>query len=299
MKMKASFGRIAAGLMLASGLFLASCSKNNEASTALTEEEIAMTNASAEAEAEGEIIFDDVFNNIMGVNATVGIGGTGEFQASQSDQPGMLQSACFTVNIEQLAAPAAFPVKVTLDFGTEGCTGRDGRIRKGKIITVYTGPLVKPGSVAETSFDGYFVNGIKVEGQHRVENKSTSTQFTFETKVIDGKLTRPNGNTWSWNRTRTISQTDGWGTPLLASDDVFSIIGNGSGTVTIGNLSGTWTSTNLEPLVKRFNCRWIVQGKQAVQRPNRPEAIIDFGNGDCDNKATLTVNGVSREITLK
>ncbi|MBC6490589.1 hypothetical protein ACFSQD_09715 [Flavihumibacter stibioxidans] len=299
MKMTVSFGRMAAALLIGTGLFLASCSKNNDEKTIVSAEQVAMTTASAESEAEGEIIFDDVFNNVMGVNATVGIGGTGEFQANQSDQPGTLQSTCFTLNFDFLAAPDTFPLKVTIDFGTTGCTGRDGRIRMGKIITVYTGPLIRPGSVAETSFEGYSVNGIKVEGQHRVENKSTSTQFTFETKVTNGKLTRPNGNTWTWNRTRTITQTDGWGTPWLASDDVFTIVGNGSGTVTIGDRTGTWTSTNVEPLVKRFNCRWIVKGKQAIQRNDGPEGIIDFGTGDCDNKATLTVNGVSREITLK
>jgi hypothetical protein len=26
--------------------------------------------------------------------------------------------------------------------------------------------------------------------------------------------------------------------------------------------------------------------------------VLDFGNGQCDNQAILTINGVSRQITL-
>ncbi|ULQ54959.1 hypothetical protein KJS94_09945 [Flavihumibacter rivuli] len=297
MKINTNPSGLFAGLSLGLLLTFTSCSKSSDNPT--TDEQVVNSQASAEADAEAEIYYDDVFNNVMGVNNTVGIGGTGVFQSANSDQPGALQSECFTVQVEQLAAPDSFPLKVTIDFGTTGCQGRDGRTRKGKIITVYTGRMVKPGSVAETSFDGYYVNDNKVEGTHRVENKSTSTQFSFETKVTNGKVTRPDGNYVEWNRTRLITQTDGWGTPFFPADDVFSITGSGSGLVKRGDKTHTWTTSTQEPLIKRFNCRWIVAGKKAVTRNDGPTAVIDFGTGDCDNKATLKVNGVSKEITLK
>ncbi|MBZ5858463.1 hypothetical protein [Flavihumibacter profundi] len=299
MKMTVPTGRIATALIITSGLFLASCSKNNEQSTQTAQQNLSQ--ATLQADADGETAFDDVFNNVMGVNTTVGIGGTGVFTPANSNQPGPLDPVpppCFNVSVEFLALPDTFPVKVTIDFGT-GCTGKDGRTRKGKIITVYSGLLIKPGSVAETTFDNYYVNDIKVEGTHRIENKSTSDQLTFETKVIDGKITHLNGDYANWNRVRTITQVDGWGTPRLPGDDVFNIVGNGSGTVHKGTQVATWTSTNIEPLVKNFDCHWIVKGKQAIQRNDGPQGILDFGNGDCDNKATITVNGVSAEITLK
>ncbi|ULQ51076.1 hypothetical protein [Flavihumibacter fluvii] len=299
MKMSALTGRLAITITLATTLFFASCSKNGESSVQTSQQ--SLTQATVEADASGEIVYDDVFNNVMGVNSSVGIGGTGVFEKANTDQPGPLEPVtppCFTVGFEFLAAPDTFPVKVTIDFGT-GCTGKDGRVRKGKIITVYSGKMIKPGSVAETSFDNYYVNDIKVEGTHRVENKSSLSMVTFETRVINGKLTHPNGDFINWNRTRTITHVDGWATPWNPTDDSFSIVGNGSGTVQKGGKTASWTSVNIEPLIKRFDCRWIVKGQQAIQRNDGPQGILDFGNGDCDNKATITVNGVSIEITLK
>lgn len=298
MKISQSTKSLLAVLLVSTSMLFTACQKN--ADKAAENEEVTLTKNSMEAEAQSEVLFDDVFNNVIGVNASVGIGGTGEFQSAlaNSDQPGTLQPTCFNVSIEYLDVQDTFPVKITINFGN-GCTGRDGRVRKGKIITVYTGHLVWAGSVAETTFEDYYVNDIKVEGSHRIENKSTSDVLSFETKVIDGKLTNAQGDYIHWNRTRSITQVDGQGTPWVPGDDAFSVVGNGSGTVKKGDHTCEWTSTNVEPLIKNFSCRWIVKGKQAIQRTGGYQGVVDFGNGDCDNKATLVVNGFSAEITLK
>jgi hypothetical protein len=297
MKISQSTKSLLAAMLVSVPMLFTACQKN--ADKTAENEEVTLTKNSMEAEAQSEVLFDDVFNNVIGVNASVGIGGTGEFQsAAHSDQPGTAQATCFNVSMEYLDTQDTFPVKVTIDFGN-GCTGRDGRVRKGKIITVYTGHLIWPGSVAETSFEGYYVNDIKVEGSHRIENKSSANVLSFETRVVQGKLTNAQGDYINWNRTRLITQVDGLGTPWVPGDDAFSVVGNGSGTVKKGDHTSEWTSTNLEPLIKRFNCRWIVKGKQAIQRNGGYQGVVDFGNGDCDNKAILVVNGVSAEITLK
>lgn len=264
--------------------------------------------ATSESDAEAEATYDDVFDNVMGVNTEVGIGGTGIFGQANTQYGDELISGvngtdtippCVTVTVTHLNAPAAFPVKVVIDFGA-GCTGRDGRLRKGKIISVYTGRMIVPGSVAETTFDGYYVNDIKVEGAHRVENQSTSQQWTFNIKVTNGKLTKPNGNYTQWNTNKTITQVEGSGTPLFPLDDAFSIKGESNGTVKRDATLYQWAARTLpdQPLIKRFACRWIVKGKIAIRRTNSDVAVIDYGNGQCDNKATVTINGATFEITL-
>ncbi|WP_290790155.1 hypothetical protein [Flavihumibacter sp. UBA7668] len=272
-----------------------SCSKNKEETQMDRDPEL--TQATVEAEAEGELLYDDVFNNVMGADQSVAIGGTGVFQSAGSDLPGPLQPACFTITLTKTGD--GFPITVTVDFGSTGCLGRDGRTRKGSFSTVYTGHMILPGSKATTSFSNYYVNGVKVEGTHTVENKSSANQWAFETRVIDGKLSRENGNQINWNRTRTFTMIDGSGTPYVPTDDTFEITSNGTGSITIGDKTGTWTSTTTQPLEKAFSCRWISAGTQEIQRVNGRKASLDFGNGECDNKATITVNGVSREITLK
>jgi hypothetical protein len=297
---------LAALLLFSILITITSCKK--EASELSDAEAKEFGQATSESDAEAEATFDDVFDNVMGVNTEVGIGGTGIFgQANPQYGEEIISGvggtdtvpACVTVTVTRLNPPAPFPVKVVIDFGN-GCTGRDGRLRKGKIISVYTGRMVVPGSVVETTFDGYHVNGIKVEGVHRAENKSTSQQWIFGITVRNAKLTRPNGNYSQWNTTKTITQIEGNGTPLFPLDDVFSIRGESNGTVKRDTALFQWAARTLpdHPLIKRFACRWIVKGKIAIRRTNSDVAVIDYGTGQCDNKATITINGVSFEITL-
>lgn len=294
-------------LLLSFFIIISGCKKDKSEMT--QEEAQQFGRASSESDAEAELIFDDVFDNVMGVNTQVGLGGTGIFGRANINTDDIIVGgepngvdtipACVTITVTHLNAPAIFPVKIVMDFGN-GCTGRDGRLRKGKIITVYTARLVVPGSVAETTFDNYFVNGVKVEGTHRVENKSTNQQWTFEIKVRNGKLTRPNGNYTQWNSTKTITQIEGGGTPFFPLDDAFSIRGESNGVNKRDSALYQWSARTLpdHPLIKRFACRWIVKGKIAIRRTNSDVAVIDYGSGQCDNKAHITINGVTFEITL-
>ena len=85
-------------------------------------------------------MFDDVFNNVLGVNNEVGLGGLGVF-----DNP----PACVQVDIVQ-PNQSRFPLQITIDFGT-GCPGKDGRVRKGKIRIVYSGNVGTAGNSATTA----------------------------------------------------------------------------------------------------------------------------------------------------
>ncbi|MBL0268925.1 MAG: hypothetical protein IPP99_09740 [Chitinophagaceae bacterium] len=89
----------------------------------------------------------------------------------------------------------------------------------------------------------------------------------------------------------------------MPRDDVFKIEGTAYGRVKRGNLLVRWESSITEPLIRRFTCRWIVKGRIRSVRANLPSnspwiAILDFGAGNCDNQAVLTINGNSRQITL-
>jgi hypothetical protein len=214
-------------------------------------------------------------------------------------------TACYTVTITRLNPPDAFPVKIVVDFGTTGCLGSDGHVRKGKIVTEYTGRLLAVGSKATTIFDGFYVDSVKVEGKHVILNSSTSAnsrQFTVD--VTDAKLTKPSGNFTEWKSHKVITQIEGIGTPFVPFDDIFRTEGTASGRVKRGALLVSWESSTTEPLIKKFSCRWITKGRIRTIRTNNTVnspwvAVLDFGTGDCDNKATITINGVSRQITLR
>lgn len=301
---KRFFSLLTASVVMAL-LVVSGCKKEN--SDLSPEEERAAVTSSTEAESEQDAAANDVFDNVMGVDTEVGIGGTGVFGRMAADGAVFRTDSvrCFTITRVQLSAPNRFPLQVTIDFGA-GCQGRDGRIRSGKMIAVYTGPLFIPGNSVTTTFQNYIVDSVAVQGTHKVQNTTAQggNQRQFTIRAIDMKLTRPNGNYSQWSGTRIITQVEGNGTPNLPLDDVFTINGQGQGRVKVGTLLYAWQSEITDPLRKRFTCRWITKGvlkvrRQAASSTSPLVATLDFGSGGCDNQATLTVNGNSRQITLR
>jgi len=312
MKLIFSPTRLAA-IVFISLLVFGSCKKETSADTA--QEEFA-SQASSEADAESDDIFNEVFDNVMGVNADVAFGGTGVF-GRMNPETGTGETArlnaCPDVTITHLSGTIdPFPVKIVMDFGT-GCVGRDGRTRSGKIISIYTNRLFVLGAKATTTFDNYTVDSIKVQGTHIITNQgeviSTSPNICIRHKwkvvVENAKLTKPNGNYTEWSSTKTISQLDGMCTPYIHIDDIYKIEGGAHGKVKRGDLLIAWNSEITEPLIKKFSCRWLVKGIIRVMRLNLTTnspwaAAINYThpNGDCDNKALVTINGVAHIITL-
>jgi hypothetical protein len=303
MKMNTSFSRYAAIPVLAVLLFSASCKKDSSqpANNALAAEQVVEAGAN---EVIMQSTFDDVFDNAAGIDgATAGenlgiYGGTG-FGLFPGQASGInteqTNTRCFTVTVTPKDR-GVFPKTVVIDFGN-GCEGH-GHIRKGKIITVYTGPLHIPGNSAVTSFDGFHIDSFLVEGKHTILNSTESggNQRSFTRKVENAKLTNVNTNFWrSWSGTHVMLQLEGNGSPLFPLDDIYQFTGNKKGETSNGR---TWTATIVKPLIKAFICRWISKGSIEIS-VNGTVGVLDFGNGDCDNTATITINGVSREITLR
>jgi hypothetical protein len=315
MKLRISLAQLTIAVLFFSFLFGISCSRENSSTT--PEDEIKASRISSESNADGEIVFNDVFDNVMGPNDNVGMTGTGIFGQRVNTDPGISARPdtlppCVSVTVTYLNPPAPFPIRIVIDFGSSntGCICRDGRVRRGKIITEYTNRLIIPGAIATTTFENYYVDSLKVEGTHIIKNTSSPVSITpppdriFTVDVVNGKLTRPNGNYFSWSSHKVITQTEGLATPNIPIDDVFKIEGTAQGQVFRDNMLVAWQSTTIEPLIKRFNCRWIVKGKIRTRRVasstnNTWEAILDFGNGTCDNLATITINGVTYNITLR
>jgi hypothetical protein len=192
----------------------------------------------------------------------------------------------------------SFPTKnITVDFGA-GCTSPNGKVRKGIISILMTDSLYKPGSIATITFNNYFVNNNKREGTIVRTNTTQvgSAIFSHNRTVTNGKITKADGKIFTHSCNINFTQTAGTATPCDFTDDIFSI----DGTRTTTNANGkTRTATTQIPLQKKMSCSNIDQGILNVQGPKH-NAIIDFGNGACDNQATISINGrPARTITLK
>ncbi len=221
---------------------------------------------------------NDVLNEVAQDNNLQGNG----FIGSTATNTNILSCATITITPQN-----TFPKNIIIDFGVNGCTSQNGVFRKGKILVTLSDSLRHSGSVATMTFDNYFINGFKKEGNITFTNNSTASTKVWTRNCQNGKITAPDGSFWTHSGTQTITQTAGSATPINLLDDVFSITGNR----TVTNAAGrTRVGTILTPLQKKTICENIDKGTYQIQGPNHV-AIINFGNGDCDRLATISIDG--------
>lgn len=236
-------------------------------------------------------ICESEFSRMMPAINTISIGEPGVQWNNPNQGPIQVQAGCATITI---TTPNQFPVTMTVDYGTTGCTDSvDAKVRKGKIIIVYSGPFYTVGTTMTATFQDYYVNGIKFEGTTTV---TRTGQYTFTQTVTGGKCTG-SANDWTilWDCARSFEWTQGMNTGLDATDDIVKISGTGNGTDRNGR---TFTVEVTKPIIKSMGCRWIQEGTYSITPDGKPTRTVDFGSGSCDNKATITIEGNSFEFTM-
>lgn len=264
---------------------LAGCKKENLD----TDTYIALDNAIADGS------FQDIMNVVSQQAAATGFEGFAGITAN-----GKVLEDCPTTTFSEPFG--TFPNTMTIDFGTSCTAGYLGLERSGKVIATFTGPYVNAGTVITITTDNYYVNGNKVEGTKTITNLGSNDAgfMEFHIVVADGMITLETGETITWTSSRTREWIGGFGTPEI-EDDVYSLTdGPGADNAIEGiNRSGTpFTAHIAEPLVRALNCQWIRSGVLEVTPEGMLTRAIDFGEGDCDNSATLTIGEFETEITL-
>ncbi len=212
--------------------------------------------------------------------------------AGRNSQEVSALPSCVTVNV-QLTDNSWTR---TLTFNN--CELPNGNVLDGSIIISGSLNFDTPSNTISYSFVDFYHNDILVEGNRTVVRtiQSTASQAAphpVANMTIDMQLTFPNGNEYHRVGNRVREMIEGFGTPMIWADNVFSITGNWTTTFP----AGTRTSTITTPLRAEAGCPHIVSGVITTVRNNNT-ITLDYGNGDCDNQATLTVNGNSTNITL-
>jgi hypothetical protein len=204
----------------------------------------------------------------------------------------MFLSECATVTLDT----TGFPLELTIDFGEENCLCRDNKYRRGRIIITFTGRYREPGTVITHGFEDYYVNDNSVEGTKVVtnmgENDNGNLYYTIEVVGVVQRV--EDGSTFSWNSSMVREWIQGSDTPNRW-DDIYLITGTASGIRPNGL---TWEREIINPLRVELACRFIVSGTIELRPEDRPVRLLDFGNGECDNIATVLINGVTYTIYL-
>src|SRR5215204_3297518 len=268
--------KIFALLSVSSLFFLASCEKEGSEPDPEFETTFKLTENQAVSESindDATVIFFDasVSSGFYRVNGT-------------TETSGVLSCATVSVNPQN-----SFPKTIVIDFGN-GCTSADGFSRKGKIDITLSDYVHNPGATAVMTFENYYTVGYKVEGTITWTNTSTPNGVSWTRQITNGRVIEPlGGYYWTHEGTKNVTQTAGANTPTNLLDDVYSVTGNH----TVTNPAGkTRTVTILEALEKKTTCHNVSKGKMKIQAQTH-FAILHYGDGTCDNIATITIDGVA------
>lgn len=279
-------------------LVLGSCKKSDVSNVTASNDSKAATLSDSSTVAEN--VYYDVLNNaFVGYSDNVSIMGVSQsgkttILSTGTEGTGTGHLSCATYTISD-SVHGHYPKTLTLDFGT-GCTSIDGVIRTGKLIYTFSGPLFTPGTTVSVSFNQYTVKGYGIQGAYAITNNSTQNGVSFTTLVTNGILTCPDATNFHYSHNKTYTQTAGASTPFDISDDVYAISGNSAFSSSDGSSLVLNVTT---PLVRNFTCLNITQGVVSFVYNQDISGTIDFGDGTCDNTASLKVGNISSTVTLR
>ncbi len=265
-------------VFLSATLFVA-CKKQNDK---VSGEDVEI----AEDEAYTDLVFEDLMNEIDGIEAGV----------SKSTYEGC---ANVTTTVQDTIWTT------TIDYG-DGCEqpvynrlgiSVDTIVRKGKVIVVRKGLYRQKGSYRTVTLENYSVNGIQIEGTRTIENMGPDqdNHMWFAISLQNGKITTPDGIVITRNSERERHWVAGANTPSVL-DDEYRIWGNVNGITASGE---DYTCTIIDSLQVKIACRLIVGGQIEIVVGDRQPVELDFGNGECDAIATVTRDGQSKQINLR
>lgn len=182
-----------------------------------------------------------------------------------------------------------FPKIITIDYGDANCQVRPNVWKRGKIIISISDSLINSGAKRTVTFDEFYVNDFAVTGTRIITNLGVNSDG-FPVFDISNNF---NVGEWSRQATGTKTWIEGYDSNDY-SDNVFLL--DGSSSTTRPN-EDVINRTITEPLRIDRSCGYITEGILTIQW-NGNSAIIDFGDGTCDNAATITFNGEVFEIDL-
>jgi len=245
----------------------------------------------ADDEAVSDAVFEDIFNTAD--NASIQLDNMMKNGDTKSEL--VSSDSCPVITVKH-PSTGIWPKIVTIDYGT-GCTGFFNNTRSGKIEMEVTGPRREEGSIRKVEFEDYYFNKIKVEGTTITENTGMNSNMNpvFSVKLADGKLTLPEGKTIERTFEHQREWTAGFQTRNIWDDECL-VTGSARGK----NIEGaSYTRTIMSALHWKRACNFIVSGIIKIEKEGTDPFELDYGMGECDNKALVKRGDDSKEILLK
>lgn len=202
---------------------------------------------------------------------------------------------CATVTLSDTNA-SVWPKTITIDYGNGCIDPSDLKLKAGIIRAVIDQYWDNSGAKFTVSFDNYKEAGMEIGGAITLTNNGAQgTAKNISMDVVGGFCKTANWDI-DYDCSRDYNFIDLNNTPSDLLDDVVEITGDASG---VNRKDRSYTMKVTEKLVKNPDCEFIAKGIVEVTPEGLATRTIDFGDGTCDNKATVTVNGNTFEFQLK
>lgn len=189
-----------------------------------------------------------------------------------------------------------FPINISLDWGTGCSSALDTTIRSGKLYISLSGKMNVPNSVATFTFYNFVSNGNTITGTHRITCVGLNAGNSWPRYKIftEAKIEFPDKKFMTYRAEYVRLKSEGSATAAL-DDDVYRIEGSSSGKDRNGR---TWSASFPSALVKKNSCKWFSSGSVLITPQGELPRTINFGEGTCDNKATLKIGDKITTISL-
>lgn len=262
-------------------------------SSGSTGEESSQTDDLVTTQAVTQSEQQDVENAVNEINATVG--SNFDVETGTSKNPNLEEeqkiSRCVAISLEE---DEDSNVILIFDYGEEGCELSNGDVISGRIVVTYNTASDEELQI-DYVIEDFSYNDINVTG-------SANAVYDFENEDGNYVYTSNSEFNFEWPDGLTATDVATYSTETIDDEDeetFFSfytlLTGNGETNYSNGD-SYTFEITN--PLRSEPRCRYFVSGT-LVTTENNETTTLDYGDGECDNLATLTDNeGTETEIDL-
>lgn len=233
---------------------------------------------------EGDV--DAAGHSASSFGAGMGVGGAHHFLGSHFPH-------CATVTV----SGESFPKEIVIDYG-DGCSGRQGMGRTGTVTIVMSDTITVEGAVYTITFDNVSVGNKQIELSATKTNEGLNDAGNWTISSITRRTTTTvtgEGNIVALREFEGQKEwLSGFNTPETEDDQFFK---SGGGTITI-NDELTFMRNITEPLFIDRTCRYPMSGVIEISRGDEL-MTINYGNGECDNIAHVTKDGLEEEIELE
>ena len=232
---------------------------------------------SAKDKSLAQMSFLDVFKNTLDIVPLYTIG------SSEIDSN-------IRISITPSLISSSYPKIISIDYGSVGYVGIDGKTRSGKIYITLSGDGIL-NDPFDITFEDFSINETILLGTINCEKNITSSNFEYNLVLnSDVKCMNANG-TMSWNGVGLLNRVSGDAT-VSVLDDIYEFSETTQGQDFKGR---SYDSRSVLNYTVDFSCRYLVIGGISDFNPNKLDVqVVDYGEKSCDGQASVSVPDLTK-----